>query len=49
MLTLGAPLASRLGPTGIGALSRIFGVLILAIAVELVAHGVLALAPALAR
>jgi multiple antibiotic resistance protein len=43
----GEPLLARLGPTGIGALSRIFGFLILAIAVELVASGVLALAPGL--
>jgi MarC family membrane protein len=34
----------RLGPNGIGALSRIFGFLILAIAVALVARGALAIA-----
>lgn len=49
VLRLGPPLVDRLGPTGIGALTRIFGFLILAIGVELVAHGVLALAPGLAR
>jgi multiple antibiotic resistance protein len=44
---LGAPLLEHLGETGIGAMSRIFGFLILAIAVELIAHGILALAPGL--
>jgi multiple antibiotic resistance protein len=44
---VGEPLLERLGPTGIGAMSRIFGFLILAIAVELIAHGILAIAPGL--
>lgn len=44
---VGEPVLERLGPSGIGALSRIFGFLILAIAVELVAHGVVALLPGL--
>lgn len=39
-LRLGGPLVKRLGPTGMGALTRIFGFLILAIAVQLVWDGV---------
>lgn len=42
-LRFGTPLVDRLGPTGIGALSRIMGFLILAIGAELVIHGVQAL------
>ncbi len=42
-LRFGTPLVDRLGPTGIGALTRIMGFLILTIGVELVIHGVLAL------
>ena len=42
-LVLGEPLIERLGKTGIGALNRILGFLILAIAVQLVADGTLAL------
>jgi small neutral amino acid transporter SnatA (MarC family) len=38
-----------MGETGVAALTRIFGFLILAIAVELMAHGILALAPGLTR
>ncbi|HEX3826560.1 MAG TPA: MarC family protein [Sporichthyaceae bacterium] len=49
ILITGDPLLSRLGVTGIAALTRIFGFLILAIAVELIAHGVLSLAPGLLR
>jgi multiple antibiotic resistance protein len=49
VLRLGEPVVNRLGRTGTGALTRLFGFLILAIAVELIAHGVLALAPSLAR
>lgn len=49
VLRLGQPLVDRLGPTGVGALTRIFGFLILAIGVELLAHGVLDLAPGLGR
>lgn len=41
-LVLGAPLVKRLGASGIGALTRIMGFLILAIGVELIVHGVLA-------
>lgn len=41
-LALGAPLVKRLGASGIGALTRIMGFLILAIGVELIVHGVLA-------
>jgi multiple antibiotic resistance protein len=44
LLRYGTPLVARLGPTGIGALTRIMGFLILAIGVELVTHGVLAVA-----
>jgi len=40
LLRFGTPLVARLGPTGIGALTRIIGFLILAIGVELVVHGV---------
>jgi multiple antibiotic resistance protein len=39
-LCLGGPLVKRLGPTGMGAITRIFGFLILAIAVQLVWDGV---------
>jgi multiple antibiotic resistance protein len=46
-LRLGAPLMNKLGPTGIGALTRILGFLILGIAVELVVHGALSIAPGL--
>lgn len=34
------PLVDRLGPSGIGAIARVMGFLILAIGVELVTHGV---------
>jgi len=39
-LWLGGPLVRRLGPGAIGAINRIFGFLILAIAVQLVWDGV---------
>ena len=39
-LCLGGPLVKRLGPGAIGAINRIFGFLILAIAVQLVWDGV---------
>jgi multiple antibiotic resistance protein len=39
-LCLGGPLVKRLGPTGTGAINRIFGFLILAIAVQLIWDGV---------
>lgn len=39
LLRFGTPLVERIGPTGIGALVRIMGFLILAIGVELVVHG----------
>ncbi len=39
-LCLGGPLVKRLGPTGTGAINRIFGFLILAIAVQLVWDGI---------
>ena len=39
-LWLGGPLVKRLGPSGMGAITRIFGFLILAIAVQLVWDGV---------
>lgn len=39
-LRLGGPLVARLGPSAVGAISRIFGFLILAIAVQLVWNGV---------
>lgn len=39
-LRFATPVVDRLGPTGIGALTRVMGFLILAIGVELVVHGV---------
>jgi multiple antibiotic resistance protein len=39
-LRLGGPLVARLGPSAVGAISRIFGFLILAIAVQLIWDGV---------
>ncbi|MFD7155550.1 MarC family protein [Kribbella sp. NPDC059898] len=42
LLRYGTPLVDRLGPTGVGALTRVIGFLTLAIGVELVTHGVLA-------
>jgi multiple antibiotic resistance protein len=47
VLRIGEPLMERLGESTISAMTKIFGFLILAIAVELVAHGLLALAPGL--
>jgi len=41
-LRFGTPVIDRLGPSGVGALTRVMGFLILAIGVELVIHGVLA-------
>jgi len=49
VLITGDPLLARLGIGGVAALTRIFGFLILAIAVELIAHGILTLAPGLLR
>lgn len=40
-LWLGGPLVKRLGPSGMGAITRIFGFLILSIAVQLVWDGVM--------
>lgn len=47
VLNFGDRLLVRLGHEGTDALTRLFGFLTLAIAVELISHGVLALAPAL--
>jgi small neutral amino acid transporter SnatA (MarC family) len=47
VLYFGDRLLMRLGHGGADALTRLFGFLTLAIAVELVSHGFLALAPAL--
>src|SRR3954447_5794860 len=47
VLNYGDRLLVRLGHAGTDALTRLFGFLTLAIAVELISHGVLALAPAL--
>ncbi len=44
-LRFATPVVDRLGPTGIGALTRVMGFLILAIGVELFVHGVLAVLP----
>jgi len=41
-LRFGTPVIDRLGPSGVGALTRVMGFLILAIGVELIIHGVLA-------
>jgi multiple antibiotic resistance protein len=49
VLRLGEPIIERLGETGIGALTRIFGFLILAIAAELVIHGLAKALPGLAH
>jgi multiple antibiotic resistance protein len=40
LLCTGGPLVKRLGPSAMGAITRIFGFLILAIAVQLVWDGV---------
>jgi multiple antibiotic resistance protein len=52
-LVLGEPLTEKLGETGMGAMNRIFGFLILAIAVQLIANGIIeiikAAAPALLK
>jgi multiple antibiotic resistance protein len=40
LLCLGGPFVKRLGPGAVGAINRIFGFLILAIAVQLVWNGV---------
>jgi multiple antibiotic resistance protein len=47
VLRLGEPIADRLGANGIGALTRIFGLLILAIAIELFVHGLARALPGL--
>lgn len=47
VLYFGERLLMRLGHSGADALTRLFGFLTLAIAVELITHGILALAPAL--
>lgn len=39
-LRFGTPIVDRLGPTGVGALTRVMGFLILTIGVELVIHGI---------
>jgi multiple antibiotic resistance protein len=43
LLLWGTPLVDKLGPTGIGALIRVIGFLILCIGVELMIHGVVTL------
>ena len=47
LLRVGAPFAKRLGPTAVGAIDRIFGFLILAIAVQLTLSGLAELIPQL--
>lgn len=49
VLRFGEPLLRKIGTTGIGVLTRVFGLVILSIAVELVAEGVTQLFPALAH
>jgi multiple antibiotic resistance protein len=44
-LRMGGPFVGRLGPNAVGAITRIFGFLILAIAVQLVADGIADLKP----
>jgi multiple antibiotic resistance protein len=39
-LRLGGPLVERLGPTATGSINRIFGFLLLAVAVQLVCDGI---------
>ena len=46
-LRAGEPLVEHLGPAGLGVINRILGFLILAIAVELIVHGLGGLYPAL--
>jgi multiple antibiotic resistance protein len=41
-LRYGTPIVDRLGPTGVGALTRVMGFLILTIGVELIIHGIIA-------
>ena len=48
LLRYGTPLAQKLGPTGVGAITRVMGFLILAIGAELLVHGLTAAFPALA-
>lgn len=45
LLRFGTPLVDHLGPTGIGALTRIIGFLVLVIGVESVIHGIQAVGP----
>jgi len=40
LLRVGAPLAKRMGPGALGAINRILGFLILAIAIELIITGI---------
>jgi multiple antibiotic resistance protein len=47
-LRFGTPLTEKLGATGVGAITRIMGFLILAIGVELLIHGLAAALPGLA-
>jgi multiple antibiotic resistance protein len=46
LLRVGAPLAKRMGPGALGALDRILGFLILAIAIELIINGIHGVYPA---
>ena len=47
-LTLATPIGDRLGRTGLNILNRLFGLLLAAIAVEVIATGLRALFPGLA-
>ena len=48
LLRYGTPLTEKLGATGVGAITRVMGFLILAIGVELLVHGLSAALPGLA-
>ncbi|TGY38379.1 NAAT family transporter [Microbacterium laevaniformans] len=48
LLRYGTPLAEKLGPTGVGAITRVMGFLILAIGAEILVHGLTAALPGLA-
>ncbi|WP_282432263.1 MarC family protein [Microbacterium hominis] len=48
LLRYGTPLTEKLGATGVGAITRVMGFLILAIGVEILVHGLAAALPGLA-
>jgi multiple antibiotic resistance protein len=48
-LRLAVPIGARLGHIGLNIINRLFGLILSAIAVEIMANGLIALFPALAR